>query len=189
MSTTELALSIVVSLAILAVAIYLLRFGVRSIRYETRQARITVEEAAPKANPLDKEYHALGLAQSRISFYFSLFFSAAGFVVIVAAIIIAVFFDRDAPFSEQSRAFITLVAGTIMQAVSALFYQQSNKARATMVEFFDKLRVDQKLIAARELTDAIGDEHLKHRLQTILALNFASVTATNDVVVAILNLN
>jgi hypothetical protein len=45
----------------------------------------------------------------------------------------------------------TLIAGTIIDAVAALFFVQSNKARQLMTEFFDKLRVDRKLDEALSL--------------------------------------
>ncbi len=122
--------------------------GVRGLEAEVEQVRRRISEAAAQAEAVDKqylllrEYHAQGLAQSKISFWFSLIFAALGFAVIVSAIFTLQPGER---LLEQGRTFITLVAGTVIDAVAALFFVQSNKARQLMVDFFDRLRNDRKL--------------------------------------------
>jgi hypothetical protein len=83
-------------------------------------------QAADKQYLLLREYHAQGLAQSKISFWFSLVFAALGFAVIVSAIFTLQPGER---LLDQGRTFISLVAGTVIDAVAALFFVQSNKAR------------------------------------------------------------
>ena len=72
---------------------------------------------------------------------------------------------------------LNLVSGTIIEAVAALFFVQSNRARRLMVEFFDRLRADKKLDDALRLAQEIGDGHIQSRLKVLLALDFADVRA------------
>src|SRR5208283_5064696 len=98
---------------------------------EAEEIKRLVTEAIPEATPenrqylLLREYHAQGIAQSKISFWFSLVFAALGFGVIVSGLLTL---QADKEFSKQAGSFITMVAGTIIDAVSALFFVQSNKA-------------------------------------------------------------
>lgn len=132
-----------------------------------------------------KQYHSQGLAQSRISFWFSLIFASLGFAVIIIAILTM---DKDLKFTEQGRTFITLTAGTIIDAVAALFFVQSNKARRLMSEFFDKLRADRKFEESLQLADQIPDSTLQSRLKILLALNFAEVKSTNGILSSMFNM-
>ena len=91
-----------------------------------------------------REYHAQGLSQSRISFWFSLVFASLGFAIIAFSIVLFTQQSGDT-WSGAGKPLFALVAGTIIDAVSALFFVQSNKARQLMTEFFDKLRTDRKL--------------------------------------------
>ena len=107
-----------------------------------------------------REYHAQGLSQSRVSFWFSLTFASLGFAII--ALSVGLFLQRiDNPsagwLDTAGKPIFTLVAGTVIDAVSALFFVQSNKARQLMTEFFDKLRVDRKLDEALRLMTEIPD--------------------------------
>lgn len=69
----------------------------------------------------------------------------------------------------------TLVAGTIIDAVAALFFVQSNKARQLMTEFFDKLRVDRKLDEALRLMKEIDDATIASKVKGVVALTFSDV--------------
>jgi hypothetical protein len=62
-----------------------------------------------------------------------------------------------------------------IDAVAALFFVQSNKARQLMTEFFDKLRTDRRLDESLKLADAISDPFVASRLKALLALHFADV--------------
>jgi hypothetical protein len=126
-----------------------------------------------------KEYYAQGLAQSKISFWFSLIFAALGFGVIITALLTI---DRGASITQQGQSIAALVAGTIIDSVSALFFVQSNRARQLMTEFFDKLRIDRKLDESLNLVGAIGDKELQGRMQALLALNFVEVDELRDIV-------
>lgn len=131
----------------------------------------TTEIVGDETNDMLNLYHQQGLSQSRFSFYFSLVFAAFGFMVIISSIL---FIDKSSSFFEQGKAFISLVSGIIIDSVSALFFVQSNKSRELMVEFFEKLRADQKIEESLTLAKEIDNSLIRDRLKTILSLNFAS---------------
>jgi len=83
-----------------------------------------IAEAVPGASPeskqylLLKEYHAQGIAQSKISFWFSLVFATLGFAVIVSGLLA---FQSDKDFSKQAGSFVPIIAGTIIDASQVCF--------------------------------------------------------------------
>jgi hypothetical protein len=134
-------------------------------------------EAGFRQYALLREYHAQGLAQSRVSFWFSLTFASIGFAVIALAVGIYI---QGPPISSglldnAGKPIFALVSGTIIDAVAALFFVQSNKARQLMTEFFDKLRTDRKLDESLKLVESISDPSVASRLKALLALHFADV--------------
>lgn len=150
---------------------------IESIRRRTSPSAEAVP--ADRQFVLLREYHAQGLAQSKISFWFSLVFASLGFAVIIAAVMTI---DRGTAITEQGRTWVTVAAGTIIDAVAALFFVQSNKARELMVEFFDRLRNDRKLEEALKIAATLPDPLLNSRLGVILALNLADTQPSDDLV-------
>jgi hypothetical protein len=138
--------------------------------------------AGDKQFLLLKEYHAQGLAQSKVSFWFSVVFASIGFVIILMAILSALSNSKG----DSSGAVITLISGVVIEAVSALFFVQSNKSRDLMSSFFDKLRSDRKLEEAITLANQIPDENLQSKVKMILSLNFAQVSTTDDILTVVL---
>jgi hypothetical protein len=135
-------------------------------------------DSASQQYALLREYHAQGLSQSRISFWFSLIFASVGFAVIATSV--ALFVQQqnssgESWLSTAGKPVFTLIAGTIIDAVSALFFVQSNKARQLMTEFFDKLRTDRKLDESLKLVDAIPDVQVGSNLKALLAISFADI--------------
>jgi len=130
-----------------------------------------------KVYQLLRQYHAQGLAQSRISFWFSLVFASIGFVIIVISILLI---KTEISFFEQSQAFITLISGTIIDSVSALFFVQSNKARTLMSEFFEKLRTDRKIVESLRLANEIEDIKMKSKLKSLIATKFAGLSLNQE---------
>lgn len=127
-----------------------------------------------------EEYHSQGLAQSKISFWFSLIFAAIGFSVVIFAIAL---YLREEPAAGETltsslqKPGFTLVAGTVIEAVAALFFVQSNRARQLMTEFFDRLRIDRKLDESLRLAAEISDTEIQSCLMAVLSLSFADVSA------------
>ena len=154
-------------------------------RIRRRTAMGFQSDPADRQYVLLREYHAQGLAQSKISFWFSLVFASIGFAVIIAAVMTA---DRSVPITTQGRTWITVVAGTVIDGVAALFFVQSNKARELMVEFFDRLRKDRKLEESLKIAGRLPDPLLNSRLGVIMALNLADAMQSDDLVSRLLDM-
>lgn len=174
-----------------------IRFG--SFRFDfdkkaSEQFRQQINEdiagGASPQNALMREYHAQGLSQSRVSFWFSLTFASLGFAII--ALSVGIFLQgMDKPsagwLDTAGKPIFTLIAGTVIDAVSALFFVQSNKARQLMTEFFDKLRVDRKLDEALKLMSEILDPIIASRIKGIVALAFSEVSTDKAILNAMLS--
>jgi hypothetical protein len=127
---------------------------------------------------LSKDYHQQGLAQSRISFWFSLLFASLGFILIAVSVL-------PSKSASHEQTWVGIVSGTVIDAVSALFFVQSNRAREQMAAFFDKLRTDQKMLDALRLCNEVADSELKNRLQTVLALSLSDTKVTEPMIAAL----
>ena len=121
-------------------------------RYRARFISATAEDDSRPNQQyvLLQEYHSQGLAQSKISFWFSLIFAAIGFTIIIISVLSYVLSSGDSGGStslvdKAGKPIFAMISGTIIDAVAALFFVQSNKARQLMTDFFDKLRIDRKL--------------------------------------------
>lgn len=157
--------------------------GAGHIRIEDKDKR--VETAASISASLLQEYHAQGLSQSRISFWFSIIFASIGFAII--AMSVGLFIQQQATISggggwldAAAKPAFTLVSGVVIEAVSALFFVQSNKTRELMTAFFDKLRSDRKLDESLQLMDGISSNPISSRLRAVVALHFAEVKLDHE---------
>ncbi|MCP5005895.1 MAG: hypothetical protein GY941_18450 [Planctomycetes bacterium] len=131
-----------------------------------------------------QEYHSQGLAQSKISFWFSLVFASIGFAIIIFAAMMYIFEPasdiKKSIVDKAGKPIFAVVAGTIIDAVAALFFVQSNKARQLMTDFFDKLRVDRKLDESLNIISQIKEDTIASRVKALLSLNFAGVKVNDD---------
>lgn len=124
------------------------------------------------------QYHSQSLSQSNISFWFSLIFAAIGFLVIISGIFIVL---ADNGSSQSTiKAIISIISGTVIDSVSALFFVQSNKSRASMEGFFDRLRTDKKLQDSLTLLKTINDNSTRDNLTAYLAVNLAGITIARE---------
>jgi Cyanobacterial TRADD-N associated 2-Transmembrane domain len=112
-------------------------------------------------------YHANSLAQSKISFWFSLGAATLGFLVIIMGVMFVV------TGGIGSGSILTVTSGTIIDAVAALFFAQSTQARKSMTEFFDKLRIDRQFNESLRLAESMRDGEIKNILKAQLSLFFA----------------
>jgi len=112
------------------------------------------------------------LAHSRTSFWFSMMFASFGFAILASAI---VFVMRQDTGEEYYRAIFPLVSGAIIEAVSSLFFVQSNLAHHAMTDFFEKLRIDAKIDDARKLLNEIKDPRIAGNVKALLAIKLADV--------------
>ena len=125
-------------------------------------------ESVPFETEQLARYYAQVLAQSKVSFWFSLVFASLGFFIIVTA----AFLYSDA---QSGTTIARFVAGGIVDAVAALFFVQSRSAQESMAGFFDKLRRDRQHVEARALCDSVADTHAQDALRVRLALHYAEV--------------
>lgn len=92
-----------------------------TVEAEAARIRKRLASETTKSSVSDKqfvilqEYHAQGLAQSKVSFYFSLIFASLGFLVILVTLLTM---QRSAQLLEQPQTFVGLASGTIIDAVS-----------------------------------------------------------------------
>lgn len=120
------------------------------------------------------QYYSQVLAQSKISFWFSLIFASMGFMVIVVA---GFMYSSTASGATVAQ----FIAGIVMDAVAALFFVQSKNAQASMGEFFDKLRRDRQQVESRKLCEIISDAKAKDALRIQLALHYAELPNSDEV--------
>jgi hypothetical protein len=147
---------------------------VRRVLDESTRLRLAVDQ---RTEALLKEYHAQGLAQSRVAFLFSIIFASLGFLLIAATVVAAVALN-----THTGANTVALISSAIVEAVSGLFFVQSNRARVLMTAFFDKLRQDRSLEEALKLSESVPDPLINSRLKTVLSLRLANAAASDEVV-------
>ena len=126
-----------------------------------REDRPPVQTAEQRTDLIvPAEYHAQGLAQSKLAFLCSLVFAALGFLLIAASVVVVL------AGRKIDAGIVTLVSGAVVEAVSGLFFVQANRARNLMAQFFDKLRIDRSLDEALRMSQAIPDPLIRSRLRS-----------------------
>ena len=164
----------------------------RSPKALLRRAALT-SEGGGRAEPKNAEvrrialaetYHSQGLSQADLSFKASMLFAVVGFGVILASIYYALTSPSPTQvgfFNRYGEPVLAVVAGTIIDAVAGLFFIQSNKSRALMSEFFDRLRADRKLDESLRLVESIERKDLADEVRVMLSLHFAEAPLTEAV--------
>lgn len=115
-----------------------------------------------------QDYHIQGLRQAKLSFRFSLISAIIGFCVIIYS-----------AFIIKDKATIGIVAGGIIEAVSALFFYMYKSSNKMMIDFFEKLRKDSNTITAVDLSKSINNTSVQDELKVKLALHLIGVNETN----------
>jgi hypothetical protein len=147
---------------------------------EREVAKVLVEAAQKNREdiPFETEqlalYYGQILAQSKISFWFSLIFASLGFLVIIVAVFLYTSASTGATVAQFS-------AGVIMDAVAALFFVQSRNAQKSMGEFFDKLRRDRQQLESRKLCENIENKTARDALRIELSLHYAEVNNASEI--------
>ena len=134
-----------------------------TVKSKRQMAKFVTNKKTSTQNDIKENYHNQRLEQSKWSFWLSFFGSIAGFLVIVVSLI---FNDNEWP---------GVVAGGIIEVVSILFYQLSNKANEKITEFFDKLTVDSNTTQAIDLLEKIDDSNIKDELIVKVSLHLIGV--------------
>ena len=141
---------------------------------DRRAVKEIIESAATSSEkvPFETEqlanYYSQVLAQSKVSFWFSLVFASIGFFIIV----IAAFVHSQ---SDVGSTIARFIAGGVVDAIAVLFFVQSKQAQQSMGDFFDKLRRDRNHVEARKLCEALGTQEARDALRIRLALHYAEV--------------
>lgn len=155
-------------------AIKSIRFGSIYIEGGITSAEIQKIESASSGGTQPFEIKALAsyynqaLSRANISFWFSLVFASIGFGLIVFALV-----SHDS--TDATGTIIKVASGTVIDAVSALFFVQSTNAQKSMSEFFEKLRLDRMNAEAREMISEIEDLERRDQLRAQLILKYAGI--------------
>jgi hypothetical protein len=144
------------------------------VDYVIRSIISSVGEEIPFETEQLANYYSQVLAQSKVSFWFSLVFASIGFFIIV----LAAFMYSEADTGSTIARF---VAGGVVDAVAALFFVQSKRAQESMSEFFDKLRRDRNHVEARKLCESLGSGETQDALRVRLSLHYAEVPSPDDI--------
>lgn len=113
-------------------------------------------------------YYNQALARANISFWFSLVFASFGFGLIV----IAFFSHAD---GDVAGTVVKVLSGSVVEAVSALFFVQSTNAQKSMGEFFEKLRLDRLNAEAREMISEIENVERRDQLRAQIILKYSGI--------------
>lgn len=143
-----------------------------SIEPERRERSVTVTSLDLQTEQL-RNYYSQALAQAKFSFWFSLIFASIGFLIIVAAGLKTINGDIAANI-------IQIVSGVIVDSISALFYMQANKTQESMMQFFEKLRIDRQQIDSISLCKEISSDDLRDSLMKEISLHLAGITNNNQ---------
>ena len=113
-------------------------------------------------------YYNHALLRANVSFWFSIIFGSIGFGVIILA-----FATHDK--SDLWGTVVKAASGTVIDAVSSLFFVQSTNAQKSMAEFFEKLRLDRLNAEARALIGEIENVDRRDELRAQLVLKYAGI--------------
>lgn len=131
-----------------------------------------LESNAKESKPFEAtalaNYYNHALSRANISFWFSLVFASIGFGVIIFA-----FATHSA--SDIWGTVIKALSGTVIDAVSALFFVQSTAAQKSMSDFFEKLRLDRLNAEAREMITEIEGVERRDQLRAQLVLKYSGI--------------
>jgi len=144
---------------------------------ESQRLLESIKASTDQELPFETEqlakYYGEVLAQSKVSFWFSLVFAVIGFLVII----ISAFMYSSNP---DSSTFVQMLAGVIIDSVAGLFFVQSRRAQQSMANFFDKLRLDRQHSDSKKLCESIENTIAKDALKIELALYYAGLPNSSE---------
>lgn len=116
---------------------------------------------------MKQNYHTQRLDQSKIAFWLSFSGCIVGLFVIIAGIGISLIIKEV--------AWIGVISGTVIEAVSAMLFYLSDKTNEKISEFFLELQKDSDKDNACDLAMKITDEKIKNELIVKLALHLSGI--------------
>ena len=149
-----------------------IRFGPIEIEGSITAAQVSALESNVKDKPFEAaalaSYYNQALTRATVSFWFSLIFAAIGFGVIIFA-----FATHQS--GDLGGTALKLLSGTVIDAVSSLFFIQSTNAQKSMGEFFEKLRLDRLNVEARDMIQNIENPERRDQLRAQLVLKYSGI--------------
>ena len=106
--------------------------------------------------------------QIKLNFWLGLIFAIFGFIILL----FVTFLGREISHISTVVPYISI---TIIEVISVLFFSRSNKVRKEMKQFFNTLRKDKQLDAAKKLVEYIQDPILKDILRVQLTLYYSGI--------------
>ena len=113
-------------------------------------------------------YHDQRLGQSKWAFWLSFFGSIAGFIVIVASLLIGLY--------TKNTGWIGVVGGAVTECVSVLFYALSNQANKKISEFYQELTKENNINHSIDLVQKVNDKNIKDDILSKLSLHLAGIS-------------
>lgn len=117
---------------------------------------------------LIRSHHEQALSQASIQFWSSLVASIVGFLFIIFMIV----FANNAHWYEY---VLKVLPGTIIEAVSYLFFKQSSETRNRASDFLNRLRNDEQISKSIVIADSINNEELKSLIKAKIALHICGI--------------
>lgn len=131
----------------------------KDLKFEINDAGITNKQ-------LKKNYHTQRISQSKWAFRLSFWGCIIGVFTIIGGI-----FGRNSANSQLGlEQWIPLFSGAVIEAISLLCFDLSNKANDKISEFFSELTKEENVKNAIMLSETVEDTNIKDRLKTKLSL-------------------
>lgn len=121
-----------------------------------------------------ENYYSQALNQSKISFWFSILFASIGFIIIIIA---GFLYSNE----NSGATIVSMISGTIIDSIAALFFIQTKRAQKNMNDFFQKLREDKQYVEAKKLCESLNSIKAKDALKIQLALNFSRIPNSKEI--------
>jgi len=153
----------------------------------------STESDLPDSNNFDKiidklicENYEIALKHSKTQNIISLVVAAIGFALIIYISILTV---RNG--SQWQYYILNNIPGIIIEAISVLFFKQSEETRRQATVFLDKLREDRKNTQERErddrqniqiigIIDSIEDKKMRNQAKAKFALHLSGIKKLDD---------
>lgn len=134
-------------------------------------------------NPIDnnedissllESHHQQALSQSSIQFWFSLISAIVGFLFIIFMIGYMIILN-DSSKIEWYDYILRSLPGTIIEAVSVLFFNQARETRDRATKFFRELNYQQQIAKSVSIADTIDDSTTKSNVKAKIALHIIGI--------------
>lgn len=122
---------------------------------------------------LIRSHYEQALSQASVQFWSSLIASIIGFLFIILMIL----FANNEHWYEY---ILNVLPGSIIEAVSYLFFKQSSEIRNRASDFLNRLRNDEQISRSIVIADSINNEELKSLIKAKIALHICGINESNS---------